>query len=174
VENSAAFTQTSTAGAAYICPRGSRSGLISVRLKSPACNHHDPQDFRRIALSFEGAEESSRMGQPDFPVGGKLFATLASENQGYGNLKLSPEQQAEFQEELPQVFIPIPAGWGKNGHDPHTAERRHGRRANWCIANCLEITGRSERKERKAQEIKSAADRRTLILIQTQSYTPFR
>jgi hypothetical protein len=72
-------------------------------------------DFRRIALSFEGAEESSHMGQPDFRVGGKIFATLASEDQGYGNLQLSPEQQAEFVKELPQVFIPISGGWGRMG-----------------------------------------------------------
>jgi hypothetical protein len=53
----------------------------------------DANDFRRIALSFEGVEESSHMGQPDFRVGGRIFATLASEKQGYGNLMLTPEQQ---------------------------------------------------------------------------------
>jgi len=31
----------------------------------------DADDFRRIALSLEGAEESSHMGKPDFPVGGR-------------------------------------------------------------------------------------------------------
>jgi hypothetical protein len=72
-------------------------------------------DFRRIALSLEGAEESSHMGQPDFRVGGRIFATLAAASRGYGNLMLSPEQQAMFIEELPEVFIPIPGGWGKNG-----------------------------------------------------------
>lgn len=72
-------------------------------------------DFRRIALSFEGAEESSHMGAPDFRVQGKIFATLASQNQGYGNLKLTPEQQADFVRELPDVFLPIPGGWGKMG-----------------------------------------------------------
>jgi hypothetical protein len=30
-------------------------------------------DFRRIALSLEGAEECSHMGQPDFRVGGKIL-----------------------------------------------------------------------------------------------------
>lgn len=40
-------------------------------------------DFRRIALSLEGAEESSHMGSPDFRVGGRIFATLASQAQGY-------------------------------------------------------------------------------------------
>jgi hypothetical protein len=72
-------------------------------------------DFRRIALSFEGAEESSHMGAPDFRVGGRIFATLASEKQGYGNLMLTPDQQAEFVGELPEVFLPIPGGWGKMG-----------------------------------------------------------
>jgi hypothetical protein len=72
-------------------------------------------DFRRIALSLEGAEESSHMGSPDFRVGGRIFATLASQNQGYGNLMLTPEQQADFVTELPQVFHPIRGGWGRMG-----------------------------------------------------------
>jgi YjbR len=72
-------------------------------------------DFRRIALGFEGAEESSHMDSPDFRVGGKIFATLASQKQGFGNLKLTPEQQGDFVRELPEVFLPIPGGWGKNG-----------------------------------------------------------
>jgi hypothetical protein len=72
-------------------------------------------DFRRLALSLEGAEEGSHMGSPDFRVGGRIFATLASQNQGYGNLMLTPEQQAEFVAELPEVFLPIPGGWGRMG-----------------------------------------------------------
>ena len=72
-------------------------------------------DFRRIALSFEGAEEGCHMGSADFRVGGKIFATLASQHQGYGNLKLTPEQQADFVRELPEVFLPIPGGWGRMG-----------------------------------------------------------
>lgn len=72
-------------------------------------------DFRRIALSFEGAEESSHMGAPDFRVRGRIFATLASQDLGYGNLKLTLEQQADFVRELPEVFLPIPGGWGRMG-----------------------------------------------------------
>jgi|SRR5450631_384786 hypothetical protein len=72
-------------------------------------------DFRRIALSFPGAEESSHMGQPDFRVGGRIFATLASAKQGYGNLMLTLEQQHTFVEELPEVFLPIKGGWGRMG-----------------------------------------------------------
>jgi len=72
-------------------------------------------DFRRIALSFAGAEESSHMGAADFRVGGRIFATLASQSLGYGNLMLTPEQQAAFVEELPEVFLPIAKGWGRMG-----------------------------------------------------------
>jgi hypothetical protein len=72
-------------------------------------------DFRRLALSLPGAEESSHMGNPDFRVGGRIFATLASQAQGYGNLMLTPEQQAAFIEELPEVFLPIHGGWGRMG-----------------------------------------------------------
>jgi len=72
-------------------------------------------DFRRIALSFEGAEGGSHMGATDFRVGGRIFATLASQKEGYGNLMLTPEQQAEFVRELPEVFLPIHGGWGRMG-----------------------------------------------------------
>ena len=72
-------------------------------------------DFRRIALSLEGAEEGSHMGAADFRVSGRIFATLAAQDKGYGNLLLTPEVQAQFVAEAPEVFIPIGGGWGRNG-----------------------------------------------------------
>jgi YjbR len=73
------------------------------------------RDFRRIALSFPGAAESSHMGQPDFRVEGRIFATLASAKQGYGNLMLTVEQQQSFIAELPEMFLPVLGGWGRMG-----------------------------------------------------------
>jgi hypothetical protein len=55
------------------------------------------------------------MGAVDFRVGGRIFATLAHEAQGYGNLMLTPGEQAAFVEELPDVFVPIAGGWGRMG-----------------------------------------------------------
>jgi len=55
------------------------------------------------------------MGAADFRVGGRIFATLASEKQGYGNLMLTPEQQADFVAEQPEIFLPIAGGWGRMG-----------------------------------------------------------
>jgi len=72
-------------------------------------------DFRRLALALEGAEEGSHMGAADFRVGGRIFATLASQSQGYGNLMITPEMQAEFVEAEPEVFLPVAGGWGRMG-----------------------------------------------------------
>src|SRR4029079_2827771 len=58
--------------------------------------HVTAADFRRIALSFDGAVERSHMGATDFRVGGHIFATLASVKDGFGNLMLTPEVQAQF------------------------------------------------------------------------------
>ena len=72
-------------------------------------------NFRRIALSMPEAVEGSHFGQADFRVGGKIFATLALESEGYGVLLLSPEQQAGMVEDGPRVFSPVPGGWGRKG-----------------------------------------------------------
>ncbi len=55
------------------------------------------------------------MGAPDFRVGGRIFATLAHEHLGFGNLMLSPELQQSLIIEAPEVFLPVPGGWGRMG-----------------------------------------------------------
>jgi hypothetical protein len=72
-------------------------------------------DFRKIALSLEGAEQGSHMGAVDFRVGGRIFATLASVKEGFGNLMLTPEIQAQFVAEAPHLFLPVAGGWGRMG-----------------------------------------------------------
>lgn len=47
----------------------------------------------------------------DFRVGGRIFATPASQAQGYGNLVLTPEVQALFVEEAAELFVSIAGGW---------------------------------------------------------------
>jgi hypothetical protein len=74
-----------------------------------------PADFRRLALSLPGAEEGSHMGQADFRVGGRIFATLASQHLNYGNLMITPEMQAAFLADEPNAFLPIAGGWGRMG-----------------------------------------------------------
>ena len=72
-------------------------------------------DFRRIALSFPQTTESSHMNHPDFRVAGKIFATLKYPDEGWGMVKLNPDQQHWFVKELPEAFIPVKGGWGRRG-----------------------------------------------------------
>ena len=72
-------------------------------------------DFRELALSFDDVEESAHMGAADFRVGGRIFATLAHEHLGFGNLMLSPELQQLLIAEAPEVFLPVAGGWGRRG-----------------------------------------------------------
>jgi YjbR len=75
----------------------------------------DVNDFRELALGFDDAEESSHMDVADFRVGGRVFATLAHEHLGLGNLMLSPELQQALIAEAPDVFSPVAGGWGRMG-----------------------------------------------------------
>lgn len=48
-------------------------------------------------------------------MGGRIFATLALEHEGYAVLVLTPEQQGGMVEDEPEVFSPVPGGWGRKG-----------------------------------------------------------
>jgi len=70
--------------------------------------------FRKMALSLPEASESAHMGHPDFRVLGKIFATLWPD-ESWGMVKLTPEQQEQFIEAEPGVFMPVKGGWGRRG-----------------------------------------------------------
>jgi hypothetical protein len=72
------------------------------------------EDFRKLALSFPEASEGAHMGHPDFRVCKKIFATIWPE-EGWGMVKLTQEQQAQFTHDEPEVFVPVKGGWGLKG-----------------------------------------------------------
>ena len=74
-----------------------------------------PDDFRRLALSLPEATENAHMAHPDFRVRGKIFATLGYPKEGWGMVKLSPEQQELIIEEEPGIFVPAKGAWGRSG-----------------------------------------------------------
>jgi hypothetical protein len=71
--------------------------------------------FRSLVLSLPQACESAHMGHPDFRVRGKIFATLGYPDEGWGMVKLTPEQQREFVGSKPGVFEPVAGAWGERG-----------------------------------------------------------
>src|SRR5215469_69264 len=120
------------ASRSLLAPRKNKGCILGCVLRRSTPCRHTPSDgqilrnlrsqpmtaadFRRIALRLEGVEEYSHAGLPAFRVGGRKFASLASQAGGYGNLMLTPEQQAAFVEEAPEIFLPIPGGFGRMGH----------------------------------------------------------
>jgi hypothetical protein len=71
-------------------------------------------EFRRIALSMDGAIEGAHMGHPDFRANGKIFATLHPGNVT-GMVKLPPAQQPDFIDTDPDTFTPAAGAWGRQG-----------------------------------------------------------
>ena len=74
-----------------------------------------PDGFRRMALALPEAMEKSHMGHPDFRVGGRIFATLGHPDEGWGMVKLVPEQQEALVRAEPAVFSAVKGGWGRHG-----------------------------------------------------------
>ena len=72
--------------------------------------------FRRAALSLPGAIEGSHQGHADFRAGKRIFATLGYPDKDWGMVKLTPEQQSVLVEAEPDIFRPVPGGWGKQGN----------------------------------------------------------
>ena len=72
------------------------------------------EDFATIALSFPEAVQAAHMGQTDFRVAKKIFATL-NVDAGLGTLKLSLEQQQLLIAAHDAVFFAEPNSWGARG-----------------------------------------------------------
>jgi hypothetical protein len=75
-----------------------------------------PAAFRKLALSFGGAVESSHQAHPDFRANGKVFASLGYPDGSHGSLKLTPAQQEAEMTEHPDIFSPAAGAWGKRGY----------------------------------------------------------
>lgn len=73
-----------------------------------------PEDVRALALMLPEAVEGAHQGHPDFRVGGRIFATLWTEEERVV-LRLSPEQQAAATEAEPDACEAVPGAWGERG-----------------------------------------------------------
>jgi hypothetical protein len=73
------------------------------------------EQFRRLVLSLADSEEHTHHGHPDFRVNGRIFSTLGFLNETRAMVKLTPEQQADFVHDYPEVFSPAAGAWGRQG-----------------------------------------------------------
>lgn len=67
-------------------------------------------DFRDLALAFDGVVEGAHMGHPDFRVNNRIFASLRHDGTT-AMVKITPEQQAVLLHEHPKAFVPSPGAW---------------------------------------------------------------
>lgn len=72
------------------------------------------ESARRMALSFEGAEEQPHFEKNSFRVNKKIFATLDSQNHR-ACFKLTLADQSVFSAFDKENIYPIPNKWGKQG-----------------------------------------------------------
>src|SRR4029077_17048921 len=72
--------------------------------------------FRKVALALPGAVEGAHQGHADFRIGKRIFATIGYPDDDWAMVKLTPEQQSVLVEAEPEIFRPVPGGWGKYGN----------------------------------------------------------
>ena len=58
--------------------------------------------------------EGAHQGHPDFRVGGRVFATLWTDEERVV-VKLTPQTQTAAVEAEPDAFAPVPGAWGTRG-----------------------------------------------------------
>ena len=73
-----------------------------------------PEDVRILALMLPEAVAGVHRGNPDFRVGGRVFATLWVE-EARAVLRLAPADQAEMCAAEPDQFTPLDGAWGRRG-----------------------------------------------------------
>jgi YjbR len=87
--------------------------LNSVQIGNSGAPLVNGEDFRRIALSLDGASEAPHFDRAAFRVA-RTFATLAAD-QKTANLKFSPDEQAFKSMLAPEAFAPLDNAWGRQG-----------------------------------------------------------
>ena len=109
-------------------------------------------DLRTIALSFEGTVEAPHFDRTAFRVR-RIYATLAADGRT-ANLMFTPDEQAFKCMLAPEIFVPVPNGWGRNGattaHLPRMtkSELRVALEMAWRHASAKTPTRRSVRTSR--------------------------
>src|ERR1700759_520353 len=92
-----------------------RSRSCSQPRRRRRCKRVSTSRFRKVALGLPEAVEGAHQGHAVFRVGKRIFATLGYPDESWGMVKLTPEQQAMLVDAEPEIFRPVPGGWGRRG-----------------------------------------------------------
>ena len=73
-----------------------------------------PQDVRALALMLPEVVEGAHKGNPDFRLGGRIFATLWVDEDRLV-VRLSAEDLSTLDEAVRDLLEPVPGAWGRRG-----------------------------------------------------------
>lgn len=73
-----------------------------------------PARAKKLALSLADASEHPHMSRTAFKTPRKTFATLAGDGSDI-NLMFDPDTRDFYCEQAPNIFTPVPGGWGRMG-----------------------------------------------------------
>jgi hypothetical protein len=93
-----------------------------------------PAAFLKLALALPDVTQGAHQGGADLRVDGKIFSSPANRAGGAAYLKLTPDQQSVLCDAEPEVFAPVPGGWGKRGATwiyPKNADAKTAKSALW-------------------------------------------
>jgi len=74
-----------------------------------------PDAFRQLTMRLPNVEFVANLGNHEFRIGSKVFASLGSPLVGQAVIKLSPQTQAQFMALAPTIFARAPGGQGVRG-----------------------------------------------------------
>lgn len=69
---------------------------------------------RKLALDLAGASEAPHFDRIAFRTPRKIFATLSQSARDL-NLMFNPDLRDFYCEQAPEIFTPVPGGWGRMG-----------------------------------------------------------
>lgn len=73
-----------------------------------------PEDVRALARLLPETVEGAHQGHPDFRIGGRIYATLWTD-EARVVVRLSREEQARLVEEEADACEAVPGAWGNRG-----------------------------------------------------------
>lgn len=96
--------------------------------------HLTPAAWLKLALSLPEVTEGAHQAGADLRVAGKVFSSPAIRAGGAAYLKLTPDQQQMLCKAEPEIFAPVPGGWGLKGATwiyPKHADAKTAKSALW-------------------------------------------
>jgi hypothetical protein len=108
-------------------------------------------EFREMALEIPTPVERSHINHPGFRVAGKIFASLGVPDEGWGMVRLTPEQQNVLVKKAPGIFKLCSGAWGRRATQMFILRRQ--KRA--IVRTALDAAAKNARRHQQQKKMKT-------------------